>query len=158
MTQVHHLSQVRQAQLVKTDEMSPELRQVVHDYGYPIVYAFVSCGITKPGIIRNLVAECWHGARQSNQSNGGIDTVIDLLLINSGSSMSARTFIRALYDSSLCILPMEPMPQGIDASMVTVSGGTERMTKREKHTRRLRAAIQTSLRHRYPWLFKPMVK
>lgn len=37
------------------DALSPDLRKVVHDYGYMIVRNFLNCGVRKPSHIRHLV-------------------------------------------------------------------------------------------------------
>lgn len=37
------------------DNMSPDLRACVHEYGLTVVDAFLDCGVTRPRQIRHLV-------------------------------------------------------------------------------------------------------
>ena len=39
----------------RIDEMSRDLRLLVHEYGLSTVQAFVDCGVNKPGRIRHLI-------------------------------------------------------------------------------------------------------
>jgi hypothetical protein len=41
--------------MAQIDRMSPELRELVHEYGYTVVRAFLDCGVEKPKQIRHLV-------------------------------------------------------------------------------------------------------
>lgn len=45
----------RVARMAAIDRLSPELRELVHDYGYTVVRAFLDHGIEKPRILRHLV-------------------------------------------------------------------------------------------------------
>lgn len=45
----------RVARMNAIDQMAPELRSLVNEYGYNTVNAFVMCGVTKPKRIRHLV-------------------------------------------------------------------------------------------------------
>jgi hypothetical protein len=151
---IHQLSERRLRQLDETDGMSPELRQCVHEYGYPIVNCLLNLGVRKPSHIRQIVMECWAGARQPMQRNrgGGQRETLDWLLIQQGAQISAATLIRVLADNHMVIVPVEPTPRMIEASKATVSGGGQVMTKSEKHRRRLRAAIAAAREHLWPEL------
>lgn len=37
------------------DKLSPELRSLVHDYGYPVVKSLMDVGVTKPKQIKHVV-------------------------------------------------------------------------------------------------------
>lgn len=45
----------RKKRMEKVDALSPELRALVHEYGFHIVNQFMMHGITRPRIIRHLV-------------------------------------------------------------------------------------------------------
>ena len=45
----------RRARMSEIDRLSPELRELVHKYGYTVVNNFIACGVTKPKHIRHLV-------------------------------------------------------------------------------------------------------
>lgn len=142
------------------DEMPPALRQCVHEFGYAIVYSCLANGVKDPAKIRQLVHEIWHGARQPMQKDGrgmGAKAAshIDWILINAGAQISAMTLVRVLRQAGLVIVPMEPNKAMLEASVATVSGGGERMTKTEKHRRRLRAAIEACTKSMWPHLCDP---
>ena len=39
------------------DQLDPKMRELVHAYGYNIIFQFMRAGITKPNMVRHLV-EC----------------------------------------------------------------------------------------------------
>ncbi|TIO72143.1 hypothetical protein [Mesorhizobium sp.] len=45
----------RKKRMAKIDALSPELRSLVHEYGYHIVNQFMMNGVTSPRLIRHLV-------------------------------------------------------------------------------------------------------
>lgn len=45
----------RTARMARVDALSPELRALVHEYGYNIVDNFIRLGVPKPKHIRHLV-------------------------------------------------------------------------------------------------------
>lgn len=141
--------------LAETDGMPAELRACVHDYGSAIVRALLRHGVTKPAHIREVVREIWDGARQPSQRLGhGSRTInmLDWILMQQGRDLSARTLLRVLYDHSFIVLPLEPTPQMIEASVATIRNFDQRVTKTEKHRRRLRAAHDAGIRHHWPEL------
>lgn len=139
----------RQGALDRIDEMPADLRSCVHDYGLAVVVACMKYGVKKPNQIRDLVREIWEGPRLLGQRNGPLSS-LDWLLIQSGSTISARTLTRVLHDHSHCILPTDPSTAMIEASMSEVSSFNERITKREKHRRRLRAAMVAGVKNLWP--------
>ena len=130
----------RRKQLTDTDALPDDLRPLVHEYGLPIITACVRYGVREPRQIHDLVREIWDGARQESQRGGSLNA-LDWLLIQAGANISAAKLIRFLKSHSLALVSFEPSHQMVEASMATVSQFKERVTKPEKHIRRLRAAI-----------------
>lgn len=160
MTQT--ISRDRLRHLDAVDMMPGPLRECVHEFGYPIVKCCLQHGVNDPRHIRELVSQIWHGARQSSQrqprgemnDGHGVMRHLDWLLIQHGSPIGAATLVRVLWQSGLLIVPREPTGVMLDASMDTVSGHNEPMSKREKHRRRLRAAMDAAGRKCWPHLFR----
>lgn len=132
-----------------TDEMSPGLRACVHEYGYAIVRACYEAGVRRPAAIHELVREIWEGARQPRQTRN-VGGTLDWLLLQAGAQISAAELSRVLQNNSLAIMPTEPTTRMVEASMAEVSGGGQLMTKREKHRRRLVAALKVGAQHLEP--------
>lgn len=123
------------------DQMPPELKACVHEFGFPIVSVLVKYGITRPGQIRDIVRECWEGARQSTQRKTGPKGTLDWLLIQAGAQISAAALIRFLANSDLVIVPGEPSNPMVAASIDAVNHMGV-VSKSTKHRNRLRAAIK----------------
>lgn len=145
--------------LAVVDALPVEHRLVVHEFGYAIYKSLIQAGVTEPRRMRELVHSIWCGARGSTrrgkpQGFAGSGTVaqLDWLLIESGSEVSAVTLIRILRNSGLLIVPMEPSPPMVEASMQVVSGGNVVVSKQRKHAMRLRAAMDAALEHYWPFL------
>jgi hypothetical protein len=129
--------------LAMTDEMTPGLRECVHEYGFAIVNACRMAGVTRPAMIHLLVREIWEGARQPRQRRANMNT-LDWLLVQAKAEVTSAELIRVLRNNDLVIVPICPTTAMINASMKEVSGFTERVTKCEKHRRRLTAAIKAA--------------
>lgn len=123
------------------DALPRELRQCVAEFGLPIVNVLVKYGITKPGHIRDIVRECWEGPRNFHQRKAGPTTVLDWLLLKAGASMSADTLIRSLRMNNYVVVPSDPSPAMIEASMDAVNHMGV-VSKRVKHRNRLIAALK----------------
>jgi len=134
----------RLKQLEDVDAMPRDLRECVHEFGFAIVYACRKYGIQDPAQIRDLVREIWAGARQTGQKNDARN-VVDWILAQSGSSLSFVGLKRALKNNNLTICGLNPSAAMIDASLAEVSGHNIRCTKREKHQRRLQAALRVAM-------------
>lgn len=140
----------------RLEQLSPQLRQCVHEYGLPIVEACLQAGVKDPRRIHNLVKEIWNGARQKGQRNTNrhkrcaVQDTLDWALIQSGSEMSAETFVRILWEHSLVIVPREPTLAMIEASKATVSNYDLKITKSDKHRLRLRAALDAAVLSLWP--------
>lgn len=126
------------------DKMPAELRGCVHEFGFGIVAACLNAGVSDPRAIRVLVKEIWQGARECGQRQGAVGT-IDWLLIQNEAKISAATLFRIFAENNIAIIKAEPSRAMLDASMATVSKFDLRITKEEKHRRRLRAAIRASM-------------
>lgn len=135
------LSKKRVEALDRIDKMPPELRKCVHEYGLPIVSVCLKHGVKEPNKIRELVREIWSGARETAQRNQALG-LVDWILLNSGSSLTVKGLNRLLADSTHVISPIEPTRTMLNASMAEVANFNERVTKEEKHRRRLRAALR----------------
>jgi hypothetical protein len=140
------------AGLNRVDEMPPQLRACVHEFGLEIVSAFVQIGITEPRHIRHLVNVCWLGPRTTAQKTAGIESLINWLLVSSGSSMTAKTLVQALWRSQMVIVPVMLSENAIQASMNEVRFSDPKFTKHEKHRKRLLAAVRTAALHVWPHL------
>jgi hypothetical protein len=139
----------------RVDAMPKELRTCVHEFGYAIVNACVEAGVTSPGRIRQLVHEIQEGGRQPMQRMGGNTVVqqLDWLLMQAGSHNNAMRLIRFLHSHSWTLAPLQPSVSMIEASLAEVSGGNVLCTKRDKHARRLKAALTAASKSLFPHLY-----
>lgn len=53
--QIAWVQKKRRKRLADIDQLPPEIRALVHEYGYNVVRAFLDCGVTQPNRIRHLV-------------------------------------------------------------------------------------------------------
>lgn len=140
----YHMSRKRLDALEETDNLSPDLRRCVHDFGLPIITVLKKFGITDPRHIREIVREVWAGPRQDGQSGGTMGSV-DFALSRGGTSVSMLR--RMLAENNMVIVSCEPTRAMLDASMAEVSGHNIKCTREEKHRRRLRAALRAAIRN-----------
>lgn len=139
---VYALSERRMEDLASVDRMHPGLRACVHEFGLPIVRIMLKFGIKDPRHIREIVRECWLGARQAGQKSGAFNTLDVLLARGPVSSVQLR---RILEENNMAIVRAEPTRAMLEASMAEVSGHNILCTREEKHRRRLRAAIRCEM-------------
>ena len=146
--------------LDEVDKMPPELRGCVHEFGFAIVDACVKSGISRPQRIRQLVYQIWQGARQPHQRSGvgkgagaAAEDYLDWVLLQAGANITAARLVRVLYDKGLVVIPHEPSDDMVVTSMMAIEGMGV-MTKRKKHSTRLRAAIRAGVRQFWPGLMK----
>lgn len=142
-----------------TDAMPAGLRACVHEFGFPIVHAFIECGVSDPRQIRHLVGTCWDGPRSfgdraDRERTGRSSTLekLDWLLTQSGSAITAETLLRILKQRNLVILPLDPADFMVDASL-EATGAMGLVSKREKHQGRLAAALRAGAVRLWPHLF-----
>lgn len=131
---------VRDRALEAVDAMPPALRRCVHEFGYPAVAVCLQMGVNDPARIGQLVSTILAGARSVAQKSDPGQLMQWLELQTDGTVPPVTT--RALcLRSGWLFMPGCASRGMIEASMNEVSGGNERMTKREKHRRRLNAAL-----------------
>lgn len=116
----------RAIRMGKVDAMPEDWRALVHEYGFTIVEALRDCGVAK--------------ARQGRHV---IETVLNEMSAFRGGFSSQGERSRA--DNHLVLVPREPTQGMIEASMATVSTYDVKITKREKHRLRLKAAIEQAI-------------
>jgi hypothetical protein len=130
----------RERQFEVVDNYPPELRRCVQEFGYPIVSTCLQFGVSNPKHVRELVHEIWAGARQIDQV-GGPEGTLDWVLLQAGVHISAARLESVLADFCLKIVPTTPTNEMIEASLATVANFDQKITKTEKHRRRLMAAL-----------------
>lgn len=130
-----------QRSMETVDEMPPDLRACVHEYGLPIVRACLDAGVRQPNRIHQLVREIWEGARNSMQGRRPPGDMLDWLLIQAGASITAAQLGRVLHSQNLLIVPRFPTNVMVEASLATVANHGLICSKREKHRLRLAAAL-----------------
>lgn len=146
--------------LEATDVMPRDLRECVHEFGPQIVGCLRQAGISDAKTIRIVVNQIWLGARSEYNRQGAspdrsspvIDR-LDWLLIQNSAQISARTLLQVLYHANMVIVPVQPSPAMVEASMATVSQHNISVDKPTKHAMRLKAAIEAGARKLWPHLF-----
>lgn len=141
-------------QFDRMEAMPSAVRQCVYEFGFEIVNACIEAGVTCPHRIRHLVFEIWNGARQPSQRRGKapgsrVAGKIDWLLIQAGAEISADKLVRVLFQNGFIVVPVEPSPYMIEASMDAVNHMGV-VSKSVKHRNRLRAAHKAALKHCWP--------
>lgn len=150
---MHQLSAKRRAALDAVDHLPPELRALVHDFGWPLVQTFLACGVTKPGAIRHLITMCWQNAQGAGtERRRGMEAGIDAMLLREGGAPSAAVLAALLKGMGTAILPVNASDAMVRASIAE----TERhglMSKEKKHRVRLLAAMRVSAAEHWPGLW-----
>jgi hypothetical protein len=112
------------ARMSYIDGLPKDVRELVHEYGFTVVKAFLDQKITKASAIRHLIDTVRTGSIDPGTGAGGVGMV-------GGRAM--------------CAVPIEPTPAMIAASMATVANHDMLVSKEEKHRLRLRAAIKAGM-------------
>lgn len=119
-----HRRQKAVERMNRIDALPADIRELIHEEGYTVVDAFLSLGVKKASQIRHLILAVRRGSTDpAPRAKGGNDQ----------------------QTRSMVIIPSEPTPAMINASMETVSGHDIECSKYEKHQRRLRAAIKAGI-------------
>ena len=139
------LSKKRREQIDEVDMMPPAIRACVHDYGYPIVKTFLKFGCHNPTMIREVVREILFGVRDGAQKRTAYDA---LEFVLSRGPVNVHQLLCILEENNLALVPANPTRAMLEASEAEVSGGNLRITKREKHRRRLVAALRAGMAER----------
>jgi hypothetical protein len=112
------------ARMSYIDSLPKDIRELVHEHGFTVVKAFLDQKITKAAAIKHLIGTVKTGSIDPGTGTGGVGMV-------SGRAM--------------CVIPIEPTPAMIAASMATVANHDVLVSKEEKHRLRLRAAIKAGM-------------
>lgn len=140
-----------------TDAMPGPLRECVHVYGFAVVHAFREAGIKEPRLIHHLVNEVREGGRQPNQrtgkNNSPVMQKLDWLLVQRGAQITAAELIRTLWRNSMVIVPVSASNQMVQAS-IDATGNMGLVSKTEKHSGRLQAAIRAAVVQFWPHLLE----
>lgn len=144
------------------DNLPPDLRECVHEFGLPIVQTLMQCGIKKSGTIRQIVHEIWRGARQPGQrtqkktKTGGSAVLahLDWVMMQAGAGISAKTLLRILAQSDLVIITRDPSEPMVEASIAAIHH-LPLMNTSKKHRLRLKAAIEKCVQMMWPHLNDP---
>jgi len=143
----------------RVDTMPPQVRAVVHDYGYPMVAACLAAGVTKPGAIRSLIMNITMGARSTwmNRARGGEGKSspaaenLTPFLATSGCQLEGRAIIAFLWQQGFAVVPRSPNSVMVEAS-VAETGKLGLVSKEDKHRFRLRAAVEAAAFRLWPFL------
>lgn len=112
----------------RVDAFPPDIRAVIYEHGLEIVQEFWNHGVRKAKSIKHLI-----DTAQGNDFSTGQAR----FALNRSPKRASNPFNKPMVS-----VPLEPTGEMIAASMAEVSTFSERITKHEKHRRRLRAALQ----------------
>jgi hypothetical protein len=113
------------ARMNRVDALPADIRELIHEEGLSVVQAFLDQGVKSAAGIRHIIMRVRNGSIDPGTGQGG-----------KGWVQSGRT---------MAVVPMEPTPAMIQASMDEVSGHNVIVDKYEKHRRRLRAALRVGM-------------
>jgi hypothetical protein len=129
------------------DRLPPLLRQAVGEYGFSVVMAFVQMGITDPKVMRHLVQAVRLGARERGNErpwapqHRRVFNAIDTWLIANGAGFPAVALARGMREAGYIPVSLNPSLEMTEASMAEVTVYDPRLSKMDKHFRRLQAAL-----------------
>lgn len=66
-------SNKRKNRFKEIDNLSPEMRKVVHEWGYAIVKNFMNCGVVKPKHIRKKMENWLEYAKEAEITDDAVD-------------------------------------------------------------------------------------
>lgn len=119
------------------DNLSPDIRALVHEFNWTMIHAFLQAGIRDARKIRHLISRVIEGA--ASYDGGNMDKVGLKLSTNTTLELALRPDVVACY-----IDPDERVVQASMDAVLPYVPGTPVLTKRQKHRIRLRAALQTA--------------
>lgn len=120
-----------QERMARVDSFPPDVRAVIYERGLETVQEFWNHGVRKARSIEYLIAVTLAEDQADGNPRFGLNR----------APSKPNPLTRAMVT-----VPLNPTSEMIAASMAEVSGGNERMTKSEKHRRRLRAAIHAAIK------------
>jgi len=125
------------------ERFDPALRDCVHEFGMAIVQLCLHAGVTDPRRIRVLVHGIWSGARSVGQRGSHPIEVLDWLLPQQTEPISTKAVISVIHANGHTIVSRTPTKTMIEASL-TALDDQGWVTKQEKHSLRLAAAIRAA--------------
>lgn len=147
MTSLKQRLSSRDATCETVDGLPPEVRGLVHEFGFSVVFAFAMAGVSNPATIRTLIYAVWRGsAEPGNQPVRSIQghptlRMLDLQL-QAGRITSSVALARFLLAHSYTITPTTATREMVDAS-IAETGKLGLVDKRTKHHARLTAALRS---------------
>lgn len=111
------------------DAQPPEIRALVHEFGWSVVNSFLMLKITKASHIRHLIEVVREGS--ASYSNGTCGRTM--------RDAELRDMVRR--HPVYAVSRREPTEAMIQASMAEVTPALGPLTKHEKHRRRLKVAL-----------------
>lgn len=142
------ISQKAREHLLVTDSTSPEWRALIHEFGFTLVNQFWKRGVKTPHIVRELIIECWIGAREGgalqSQSRGGVPgrfRTLDWLMVQNGGQLNVATLNAILEKTGSMISPLTADVAMIDASVEAFQKLPRDTAEREEHRVCINAAL-----------------
>ncbi len=128
------------ARMEEIDRQPPAIRALVHEYNWNVVRAFIQCGVTNPRHIKHLIMASLAGAAAYGVGRPQKD----------GIPISTTLALEIMHRPDLALVQREPTEEMLQASMGAVEpyrqgSDAPLLSKREKHLRRLRAAIAAGM-------------
>lgn len=131
------------------DNLSPDLRRLVHEYGLHAVQTCLEAGVTRPASIAHVIRSIRGSARGGRQGavptmklrGGRVLSALDPWLLAQGAAFTGQQVVRVILDQSYTVLPIQPTATMIDASLGALDG-VGRVDRHQKHLMRLTAAIR----------------
>lgn len=148
---------IRRKRMERIDALPPDVRALVHEFGWTVVGEYWSVGVRKASVIRHLIEITLNGAHEiqdrrlklHGQSFAG--QAIGKALQDLGVLMNGEAVARRLRVRGGVALVMEPTPNMVAASMNALSKRPDRVWPREKkHRVRLRDAIAAAVDESMP--------
>jgi hypothetical protein len=136
------------------DNLPPETRALVHEFGWGIVSAFLDVGIKKPSIIRHLVETTMRGAYETRERRRSwlaiAPAVEDMaqVLHDIGSSENPGALVRGIRRRGGALLRMKASRVMVNASVAALDDPKHRGRRFdvfEKHKIRLDAALAAGI-------------
>lgn len=134
------------------DRLPRAVRHLVHEFGASVVFEFVAAGIVDPNRIRHLIKAVHLGPREPGNlvNRGAFSTrrafnIFDTWLVQHGAGFPAVALVRGMREMGFTpVGTTGPTKEMLAASMEAVTHKDERLTKADKHTRRLQAALKAA--------------
>lgn len=144
------LAAIRERQ-ARVDELTPDQRALVHQFGWGVVSAFLNLGVTKPRQIRHLIETVQRGSVET-QERFPVGTVLapaairlqDVLKDLGVMGLSPSMLTQAIRRRGGVVVPMSPPDYMVEASIEALHRpryADVRVSRWEKHKIRLSDAL-----------------